>query len=303
MKEKTDFSSIPWVKNIFESYGTNNFELVLEMLGHAEKVNLCSGNQVEAAKDHEAREKLVACFVNTLRFGHPDNMYEVFGRTCINKEQYDKNGAFLKNFSSLFSLNYDLLIYWSMLENQLKNTFRDSFSVFGDDDKKRWFNERYIATTNMWFLHGALHLRTDASGFSYKIVYDDVASILETLESDLNNSVYPVFVFEGTDAEKKYKINSNRYLTIANEAFETINGTLFTYGFSFGNNDKHIRESILKSKISNLYIGILGSEKDNDEIISIGNEIERNAYGMHADGKRAYPITIEYYDTSAFSIW
>lgn len=304
LKENTDFGPIPWVEGIFNSYNTNNFELVLEMLGHAKTVNTCSGNEVEAQRDADGRAKLVDCFVDTLRVGHPDNIYEDTGHTCITEDQYKTNGEFLKNFSSLFSLNYDLLLYWSILENGLTKKFRDSFSFREDGIRKKlWFSERYFDSTTMWFLHGALHLRTDSSGFAYKVLYDEDMNIREQLKDDIEDSIYPILVFEGTDEEKLSKINSNRYLSMANKAFSDLSGHLFTYGFSFGRNDFHVRESIVKSKISHLCIGVYGDKRDHAETLQAGAEIERESHEWHADGDRAYPIVVEYYDTSAFDIW
>ncbi|MBT9749845.1 DUF4917 family protein [Desulfovibrio desulfuricans] len=303
LKENTDFSEIPWVKEIFNSYHTNNFELVLEMLGHAKTVNTCSGNRAEAQKDAEARAKLVDCFVDTLRVGHPDNLYEDIGRKCITKQQYTTNGEFLKKFSNLFSLNYDLLLYWSFLENKLHQSYRDNFSERPEGQSNLWFNEGYSGNKEIWYLHGALHLRTDFLGFAYKIIYNKEVNIREKLKNDIERSVYPILVFEGTDEEKMYKINSNRYLTIAYNMFSSLSGSLFTYGFSFGSNDMHIRNAILKSNITHLNIGVYGDVKDHQEIVQAGSEIMRQSEELFNAHKRSDPVEVTYYDTSSFAIW
>lgn len=292
--ECAQFSTSSWIKNIFNTYNTCNFELVLEMLMHAHKINFCSGNIIEARKDIDARQELTHIFIKTLMDIHPNNIIPLTCNYIITKGMFFNNGNFLSLFSNIFTLNYDLLLYWSILDNNLISKFYDGFNYHHMG--KLYFNN--LLCTNIYFLHGALHLRQSPNGIAYKIHHNDV-NILNQLGDDINNNIYPIIVFEGTDEEKINTIMNNNYLFTAYNSFSSISNTLFTYGFSFNPNDNHILEAIKKSSITQLYVGIYGSIDDNKDIVERCNSLQfyTNLY------RPLNPININYYDTSQMTIW
>jgi len=305
--QKTIFSSMEWIVNIFNKYQTCNFEFILEVLKHAENVNeeivrvvlgeskAHLSNQVDII--HSARINLVSSFINTLRTIHPENNHLDQHGDGITGDMFIKNREFLRNFSKFFTLNYDLLLYWSLLNSEI--VFADNFSS-GLDYK---FNDNFSQNTTLWFLHGALHLRTDRfTGQTRKVVYRSQSTLLRQLADDLINSMYPTIVFEGTASEKRSKIGSNTYLSMANQHLASLGGSLFTFGFSFNDNDAHMQKAIADSDISMLCVGIRGSEQNNLHICGKCREIQ-----TLADSKRAAtlspPLQVYFYNTSEMSIW
>lgn len=301
----TNFELEHWFKDLFSKLDTNNFELILEILDNAQFVNETSGNIAEAERDVKARENLIDLFIKTLRSIHPDNKILIDAPACITEEQYKTNGQFLNNFSTIFTLNYDLLLYWSILENKYTDRFKDNFSITKDRDYfANYFNESPIVNTNLWFLHGALHLRTDHTGLTYKVIHSENNNILDQLRASLEKSIYPTIIFEGTDKEKILKINTNRYLSIANSVLSNSSGCLFTYGFSFNKNDFHILDSIFKSSIHTLCVGLRGTTDQHQEIVGECAKLKEYAGRSFGSNRRTTPLEIFYYDTTQMNnIW
>lgn len=299
-----DFSRVPWVKNIFTSLPTTNFEFVLNMLNCAQIVNKAAGSIDESERDVQALSSLVDVFIDTLGSIHPDNKVSYGSYDIMTDKQYKKNGEFLKKFNMIFTLNYDLLLYWSILENKLERKFKDNFSIRDSEIAGLCFNESYLNETCLWFLHGALHLRTDNKGMAYKIVNKNDNSILKQLKDSLSRLEYPTIVFEGSDNDKRLLINSNRYLSIASKVFSNSYGTLFTYGFSFSDNDEHVIESIKKSAISVLCVGLRGTIKNNSKIFEKCEGIKSAANHAFEHGYRAERLVVYYYNTMEnVAIW
>lgn len=288
---KSDFSSgNEWIRNIFTEYNTNNFEFILEVLSHAKTISKCAGYSDISKKYENARKQLITIFINTLRRIHPWSQ-EITGN------QNENNKSFLNNFNQIFTINYDLLLYKSINHNELTDKFKDGFRR---QDGTCFFDEDYDKT-NIWFLHGALHLRSHIDGRVYKITYrgDTGETILEQLRDDVQNGKYPLMVFEGTTEEKQKKINSSQYLMIAHNTFSKISGALFVCGFSFNDNDTHILEKIKKSSITNLCVGIYGdidsdaNNKIKEKCILIDNAIRE---------KRSN-FSIDYFDVTSANMW
>ena len=153
-------------------------------------------------------------------------------------------------------------------------------------------------------MHGALHLRTDHTGLTYKVVHIENNSILDQLRESLEKSIYQTIVFEGTDKEKRFKINTNRYLSIANSVLSNSGGCLFTYGFSFNKNDDHILESICKSSIHTLCVGLRGTTDQHQEILGECAKLKAYADISFRSNCRATPLDVYYYDTTQMdNIW
>lgn len=187
-------------------------------------------------------------------------------------------------------------MYRSICNNRLTSKFRDNFLP---EDDIYSFDKENQDTTNLWFLHGAFHLRRNYDGTIYKVIYTEGSNIINKLKRNIQNGIYPVIVFEGTDEEKLSKINSNYYLHSALRAFSNMTGSLFVCGFSFNNNDKHVIDAIVKSKISHLCVGLYGDEnsspniliKEQCEIIRLKKEQQKEQ------------MTIDFFDVDTAAMW
>lgn len=297
--EMADFSTMPQVRCIFETYGTINFEYVLEVLGHAERVADCLPPPAQMPTVADCREWLINEFIHTLERVHPDNMFNYGALTCIDEDMYARNGRFLRLFNNIFTLNYDLILYRSILQNNLEGIFKDCFR--GYDDGLLVFSPDISCVPHIFYLHGALHLRKSPENMAYKVRYTPHYNLLAKLHDHLQQNIYPILVFEGRDQEKVKTINNDAYLTYINQIFANITGMLVTFGFSFGNNDAHIINSIINSGVSYLLVGAHGNVTSDMQMTL--NNILLLANQRHQVGARTCPLTIDIYDTSAVRIW
>lgn len=305
LRERTVFPEDSYFDALFDRYDTNDFEKILMALTYARDVNRIAGHE-EIAQNFEAdRNKLSECFVTTLQNIHPRNLNSATTENRLTREQFDRNCIFLQHFVNntiqgcIFTLNYDIMLYWSILQGNLTRLLRDSFSnscEYNDYFTPKKDCKNYTSSTNVFYLHGALHLRSSKYNDTYKI--GNVDNILDELAEDLNGNLFPTIVFEGTTEEKKQKIDTNEYLTIAYNTFSNAYGNLFTYGFSFSQNDQHIIDAITNSRISRLYVGLYGDE-DSEE----NANIRASCSGINEKRKSTQAIEIKYYNTTDASPW
>ncbi len=108
-----NFEVIPHAQAIFDALETRDFESVIKVLVDMAKVLTAYDNvppelipQIEA--DADATKTVL---VNAIASRHPDRPYDV------SNEEYAACRQFLANFTNgkIFTLNYDVLLYWAMM--------------------------------------------------------------------------------------------------------------------------------------------------------------------------------------------
>jgi hypothetical protein len=173
-------------------------------------------------------------------------------------------GNFLKNFDSVFSLNYDLLLYWI---NVNQNIFKDGFGGANNSGTvDNIFHIRYFAkkeTCDLHYLHGGLHLFMLDDGSIVKLCRRHARGeqegrflLNEISQVILSYKVLPLFVAEGSSTAKLKKIRSNIYLLNAYEKLSLLkDSVIFIYGHSASISDEHIYNAI-KDKNNLLYFSI-----------------------------------------------
>ncbi len=237
-----------------------DFELVHQKLNNAidviglyepqSKLALELDNQIQYL-----REQLVIAVSKS----HPS----AFTTKCDSEERKKRKmrietcRKFLGNFDNVFSLNYDLLLYWVRCFESHR-LGRDSFSklddelVFSPDD-----------SANFFFPHGALFLYRDGVGAT-KSRSSKSNPILARLESNIEKGIFPMCVSEGTGEQKLEVIKSNYYLNYAYNRIKECKGTIFTFGCSFLNfKDDHIIKAMLQSPAEKIVVGEFQPNKKN----------------------------------------
>lgn len=289
----TDFNGIESAKLLFTHFNTVDFEQIIRYLDITSKVSLSLKNKDFSDYLEKVKIILIDRFVHSLVDIHPTNLYPEGSKACISPRNMVNNNNFLSYFTSsgrIFTLNYDLLLYWSLLDGftNKRLDFRDGFT-----NGSHW--DTYYSTT-LFFLHGAFHLRTDPYGSTYKLNYISNNSLLSQTISDLQNSLYPLIVFEGTSDNKLKKIKNNRYLSMCYDSLTKSEDNLFTYGVALSDNDWHIVDAITNSQLSSIYIGMYfdpnfgGPNYDKNTLKAIS--------WFELSGKKVF-----IYPTKVFSIW
>ena len=108
------------VQGIFNHLHTKDFERVLRMLRHTSKIN--KALKIKDTKTKKAYESIRTALMKTVTTIHP-------AHTMVSNK-LPQIAKFMKRFKIVVSLNYDLLVYWTMLwENERHpNRFKDCFT-------------------------------------------------------------------------------------------------------------------------------------------------------------------------------
>ena len=243
------------IKALFDRLETLDFEAVVRALENATIVERAYGHIAHADQleidAQTVREALVTA-VNATHPAHRDDL--VF--------HYESAAAFLSHFSKgqVFTLNYDLLLYWVNLE---KGLLTDGFGLGEEIDGGR-FKGPYQedAYCKMFNLHGGLHLFQNGIGEVYKALnYGDglVANITHQITEKKR---LPVYVAEGTSKSKLRKINSVEYLRHCYRTLQDTKAAVFVFGHSADPNDAHIYNAIFGSKAQHVYFGVYEPEPE-----------------------------------------
>ncbi|MCY1266158.1 hypothetical protein D9M68_292740 [compost metagenome] len=234
------------VEELFRSFDTADFELVLRLVWHATKVNaaLTIPDNLTRRVYQDVRRALI----ETVRAVHPEH-HEVAGRL---PSMY----RFLKQFSTVLSLNYDLLVYWTMtygLDVEDQHQFKDCFvnAQFNDDWAR--FRETYWERTNtlVFYPHGSLALCRDFVDNECKI-HDQGAGLLWTILRTWESGRYiPLFVSEGTATQKLAAIQNSYYLsTVYREVIPSLRGSLTIFGWGLGEQEAHLLQRLARANVT-----------------------------------------------------
>ena len=215
------------------------------------------------------------------------------------------------NDGKVYTLNYDLLLYWTLMHDDMP--FADPINIdtndgFGNDrdnpdaDYVVWQGDTGSRGQRVHYLHGALHLFDAESELKKYTWVRRGEPLVQQARSSLEEGYFPLFVAEGTSAQKKYKIRHNAYLYhsyksfIANLAQQ--NPCFFIFGHSMAENDAHILKRIGRGKFKKLYIGLYGdpNSEENRQIITRANSLAALRH-------ERYPLTVSFFDSATANVW
>lgn len=313
------------LEEAFTVLGTTDFELVMEALKAAVKLLPLYGAEHDAAlKMAEHAELLKDILVEAIAARHPSRPNEV------SEEQYENCRAFLAQFigvnrgkraGKVYSLNYDLLLYWAVLHDVIKLDWeRDNLIEYRDetllnDDGFRAAEDDYDAEYVAWeqfhashgqtvtFLHGALHLFEQGPDLA-KLCWERAGNkpLMDQIRSALDEDRYPMFVSEGTSASKMRRINKSAYLSKGLRSFASCcdvkGAAMFIIGHSLAGNDDHVLRRIRDGKIGQLYVSIFGDPDSRPNRIVMA-KAQSFAHRRHDK----VPLEVEFIDAESIQIW
>lgn len=314
---QADFSDMPEVEQAFKRLNTTDFEVVIKVLEFGSEIFPIYKSEVEDVIElmkthaHKLKERLI----ETIAKNHPANPSEI--------EEIKLNAcrSFLANFIQVggyvFYLNYDLLLYWTLM-NSLDKTDealkcndgfgRDSY-VSGDEvqfsDYLSWQGKS--SGQNVHYLHGAIHL-FDTSGHLEKFSWvDSGVPLLEQAKSALNEGKFPLFVSEGDSEKKVQRINHVPYLHYAYDSFKGVLGSvknrtagntcIFTFGFSFSENDRHIYNEIATGRIKHLFVSLYGDPESEENQRIFTRVLSLKSL------RDSHPLEVTFYDAESANVW
>jgi hypothetical protein len=274
------------LKLVFQRMETFDFEVVMSHLVAAESVLDVYG--VDDATLEQLREDkgvLKDALISAISTTHPDLPSKV------SPEQYEAVVKFLHPFQTIFTLNYDLLLYWAVNKKEIKPRPR-AFKVgdgfrFGD-----WMGNS--VGQRVHFLHGCLHIYDTDTFIKKAQNIENGEVIVEQVRAKLGDGEFPLFVSEPTHEKKKNRIEHSPYLNYCFEELRKLKGVLFIYGHSIEVNDKHIFDQIKLSDVSDVFVSIYGNEGSDENIRTKANAM------AFLEGKG---IKVSFYQAESAPVW
>ncbi len=272
------------IRDIFTKFNTFDFEKVMRALEAAEAV--CDSYGVDPAKITEIRAdqaQLKNSLIQVISQTHP------LRSSNVATKQYECVKPFVIQFQNIFTLNYDLLLYWAVNKSDI-----DPVGYHSDDGfrHKIWEN---VQSQNVHFLHGGLHIYDNGTTIKKHAFRGNAdISIVDQVRDNLNQGKFPLFVSEPTCEKKLSRIEHNPYLNSCFKALKEISGTLFIHGHSMADNDQHIFNQINKSNVDQVFISIFGDEHSEQNKETMANA------SRFLDVRK---INIEFYDAASAPIW
>ena len=277
----------------------------------------------DQARMSEHAELLKEVLVQAIAGRHPSRPSE------ISEDQYRNCRAFLAEFiganrakpGRIFSLNYDLLLYWAVLHDifdidwGVGETSVNPDQELGNDDGFRAPEDDFDADYVAWeqyeaskgqtitFLHGALHLYQRGSELA-KLCWERSGNkpLMDQIRLALDQNRFPLFVSEGDTEQKLSRINRSAYLAKGLRSFaqccKTKPNSLFVIGHSLADNDEHVLRRIRKGGCGRMFVSIHGNMDD-----EWNKQVVEKAHAMSAQRPDHKPLVVKFIDASTLHIW
>lgn len=297
---KADFSTVPHAAEVFKALATQDFEAVIRLLVDMVKVLICYKDTSPAlAKQIETDAAAIKTILaEAIARNHPDRPYD------ITDDQYAACREFLSHFDNIYTLNYDVLLYWALMNDEvdeLRIKCDDGFRHPEGNEDAPYVSWQDSNSPTVHFLHGALHI-FDAGHEITKYTWSKtVIPIVEQVRSALDEEKYPLFVAEGHSHDKLDKIMHSAYLHKALRSFSSIGGSLFVFGHSFDDNDDHVLRKIPEGKVTDLFVGLYG-----DPNSDTNRRIIAKAFSfadLRAEIPRKNKLGVHFFDVGTAKVW
>ncbi|UVB00226.1 DUF4917 family protein [Acinetobacter lwoffii] len=283
------------ISKLFIEFDTSDFELILRLVWHAKLINKHLG--IVDQKLDSAYENIKQALIKVVK--------EVHCEHSDIADQLPQLYQFTKQFRTVVSLNYDLILYWILMygnRNEDGHRFKDCFQGSGLfrnnwQDLRNPIRKEKEVTLSL-YQHGNLSIFKDAKNTETKVQRGDFEGLLEVITSQWEDNKIPLFVAEGTGTKKLESIKSSSYLsTIFYEVLPdliTQKANLVIYGWSLGKQESHLVKQIFKNKQSGK-VAISIFQNNHEECHRI--------YRLIKNEKVAPNIEIEFFDSQSSGCW
>ena len=228
---------------------------------------------------------------------------EIHPRPSDVSNNIESMAAFMKGFSTVISLNYDILVYWAMQKgnDSLGTWFKDCFldGSFDFDWERLRVPWKATGSTLVFYPHGSLALGYDYMGRVRKLTRNnDTRPLLDAITSAWRTGdASPLFVSEGSSSQKVQAIGLWPYLeTVRTKVIPSLVGTVVTFGWNVSESDAHIVAALGASSVTQMAIGVYVGSKTGDEV-----ELECDRVRLVAR-QYAPSIDVRFFDASTCPI-
>ena len=284
---------------LFAAEDTTDFEEIINSLRVAARmVSFYESSDPQlAARLMEDAERVKAALANTLARNHPDYVGE------IEPGEYEHARRFLSNFGHIFTVSYDLLLYWALMqemEPEIKSD--DGFRQDHDEPDAEWVSwDTYSGggySQNIYFLHGGLHLFEEGPVLKKLTFSRTGIALIDQIRDALDAETYPLVITEGASLEKLARIRRNDYLARGLRSLAACQGSLFIHGHSLAESDRHVLRAVVEGKFKAMFVSIHGDPDDAEN-----REIQERAALLAAERPTKKPLAMDFYDAESASVW
>ncbi|HEX8543753.1 MAG TPA: DUF4917 family protein [Pseudomonas sp.] len=225
---------------VFSAMETSNFEPVLAALKSAMRVN--AALTISSSSPRNRYFAIKEALIHAIRSVHiPWKLIEAKTLAHLNNA--------LQQYSSVYSSNYDLLAYWAVMH--APEHFDDLFN----DEATFNLHAAQAKATRVLYLHGGMHLVKNLDGTVRKLLSSE-STLLGSFAINALDDV-PLFVCEGTSAEKMKMIRTSDYLSFCHGQLAQHSDALCIFGHTLGKQDAHILAAIHQAKPQRIAISVL----------------------------------------------
>jgi hypothetical protein len=284
---------------LFAALGSSNFEVVIDKLRAAATLQGLYGGETDLA-DALAADAVVVRngLADVLMARHPASA------GLLSDDEVLHARTFLSHFSRIFTLSYDLLLYWVVNRptpgTRVPKADGFEWPSWKDNSVLIWKSKPNVSRQRVFFLHGALHYFVEERKV-HKMSYGN-GPLVAGLRRRLTRGQYPLVVTEGTRDEKEARIDRSAYLRTGLRRFGELGGAVFIHGVSMSPNDDHVLELLEtdSSEVDAIYVGIHGSPRSAGArtLMARAEAIKAN---REANGGRA--LRVKFYDTASAQVW
>jgi hypothetical protein len=264
---EVDLSLREEIKRLLAALETSSFEGVLG--------GLLTGSRVaEILIPGPQAPEIVRASYERIKQGLIDAVHSVHVlRSDIDNSVLLRIGEELTRYSAVYSTNYDLTLYWSLMQwadtDGSLDRIRDHFRARdGETNIKNVFDlvramepEADTCVTELFFVHGALHLFQLPSKTVGKLTNNGQGLLDQFYHYPVENSL-PLFISEGDSKAKREAIRDSVYLEYVFSRFQKYTGPLVIFGHALGDPDRHLREAISNTSERKLAISIHSGKPD-----------------------------------------
>ncbi|PPH67644.1 DUF4917 family protein [Rathayibacter rathayi] len=291
-------------RKLFKSLNTFDFEEVIQGLQVAARA-LRALKPKRYAKQAEALEaearSLKEVLAKTLAGLHPERPTDISDATYVHVR------AFLDEHSTIYTANYDLLLYWALMQDSppLKRSrnANDGFRDPGYDANYVTLDKYESIPPTVFYLHGALHIYRDMKkGEIQKLTWKRTGNpLIDQIRHQLSQDRFPLIVTEGSSESKLAQIQNTDYLSRGLRSLANISNGLLIYGLSMSPNDEHLKKAIVHSKVTRVAISIYGdpADKRNRKTIRASNRLVADRKSRNSK----HPLEVKFYDAETIKLW
>lgn len=292
------------IHKAFQTFKTFDFESIIKALEDTNKV-LSAYNYEKVAQFNEDAKKLQQYLVKIITNNHPEKS------TDIKPSEYRACMNFVKNYNKVYTLNYDILLYWVIMKlkeegnPEYSNLISDGFCDTNSQEDYVIFKNTGDNRFGIYHLHGGLHLFNRGADVA-KLTFSKTSTPLtEQIIRHMNDNEYPVFISEGTSEAKEAKITHNPYLNHCYKSLAKLSCNLVIFGTGLKKNDEHIQKAIIGSECPNIFIGVSNIDKISEWASFEHDFKSKKALVGQGRGKKKLEQerNVYYYDYRTVDVW